>query len=257
MNTSMPWFRYYSETLRDEKIEDISEEIEQPLVVVLGAWTAILCIANNSPKRGALYVTLQKRYDETRLAKRLGISDVACNKLLKAFTEYDMLDIVDGAYVVKNWDKRQYSSDNSTERVRKYREKHAKTKDETLPKRFSNAPDTDTEEDTEAEGEPTAPPDPFDQVQSWMEQVTGRQPAGDAGVKAIKDIISMGATLPDIQAAYDWHKANKGVVEYYSSMIGPVRTAVNIRLKGANGKQQQSTTVYTNPITGQTMEITA
>jgi hypothetical protein len=57
------------------------------------------------------------------------------------------------------WEQRQFQSDNSTERVRRFREKKIQEKqqpnscntDETLQKRFCNVIDTDTEADTESE----------------------------------------------------------------------------------------------------------
>ena len=57
-----------------------------------------------------------------------------------------------------NWERRQYESDSSAERVRKHREKQAASRcngDETLQKRYKTVtvtpPDTDTDTDTEEE----------------------------------------------------------------------------------------------------------
>ncbi len=73
---------------------------------------------------------------------------------------------IDEQWNLVNWNKRQFLSDSSTDRVRKHREKQALKQDETLQKRplpvTVTAPDTDTEADTEAErkkpsrGEPRA-----------------------------------------------------------------------------------------------------
>jgi hypothetical protein len=56
---------------------------------------------------------------------------------------------------ISNWDKRQYKSDNVTERVRAYREKRFT---ETFLKRSNNVIDSDTDTDTESDSySPAAP----------------------------------------------------------------------------------------------------
>lgn len=156
----LPWFRAYPEAAFDPKFEIIARQLEIENLFVFGAWWKILCIAGNSPIRGSLYVTFQKRFSNGDVAALLGISDDLCNTLLEAFKDLDMIyQDENGAWRITNWEKRQFDSDNSTERVKKFREK-AKTNecngDETLHDRFRNGdetpPDTDTDPDTEYSG---------------------------------------------------------------------------------------------------------
>ena len=70
----------------------------------------------------------------------------------------DMLAVDGNVYYIKNWGKRQFKSDNSTDRVREYRERKSveqeETVDVTLPERFSNAPETEQNQNrTESETE--------------------------------------------------------------------------------------------------------
>jgi len=82
-------------------------------------------------------------------------------KLLAAFVKLDMLRFENGGWLVVNWEKRQYSSDKSTERVREFRKNKQSNGNETfhqpLHDRFSNnnvtPPDTDTDTESESESE--------------------------------------------------------------------------------------------------------
>lgn len=132
----LPWFRYYHETADDKKFVFLSIELGIPKYSIIGIWSILECRANQSPIRGSLYVTFQKRYSNIDVAVELNIDQKMCDRILKSFIEMDMLEILsDGAYRLKNWGKRQYLSDNSTDRVRKCRLKKQQlcNVSETLP----------------------------------------------------------------------------------------------------------------------------
>ena len=98
--------------------------MDMNFIEIVGAWISILCIAGSSPVRGSLYVTLQKRYSNKDVAGILKISEELCAKLMKTLIELDMMELDEsGGYRIKNWEKRQFDSDNSTERVQKWRNK--------------------------------------------------------------------------------------------------------------------------------------
>ena len=113
---SMPWFRLYSETVSDPKIQtlDLSSK---------WMWITCLCIASASKERGALRfgdvtVTFQD------LSQIAGVTSQEGERAVKNLLERGMLNQGDdGVLRVTNWDKRQYPSDSSAERTRKYREK--------------------------------------------------------------------------------------------------------------------------------------
>ncbi len=145
LESSFPWFRFYTEASHDVKIETISDELQIDYLVVFGAWARILCAASESPIRGSLYVTEMKRFSNDHVTKILHCDKNLSTKLMKSFEELLMIDIDEnGAYRVINWKKRQPISDSSTERVRKFRDKK---KDETLLKRYGNGVDKDTDKD--------------------------------------------------------------------------------------------------------------
>lgn len=120
----LPWFRLYPELLNDPKLMIASNTLDINFNEMVGIWIAILCIGSVSPIRGSLYVTLQKRYSNNDVASMLHISLDFCDKLIDLLLELDMFVLDEnGGYNIKNWDKRQFASDNSTERVQKWRDK--------------------------------------------------------------------------------------------------------------------------------------
>lgn len=112
---SMPWFRLYSETVSDPKIQTLD-------LCTKWIWVTSLCVASASEERGALRfgdvtVTFQELSQVAGVTSQEG--EVSVQKLL----ERGMLNLGDdGVLRVTNWDKRQYPSDSSAERTRKYRE---------------------------------------------------------------------------------------------------------------------------------------
>lgn len=139
MTTKLPWFRCYAEMIDDPKLQLLAFEDRWHFV-------AILCLKRDG--------TLDADYssDELReriIAKKLGLSQAASEEAKRRLYE---VDLVDQAWQPMAWDKRQYESDSSAERVRRHRERK-RNGGVTLPKRSTNALDTDTDTDADAESE--------------------------------------------------------------------------------------------------------
>ena len=155
----MQWFRFYSEAIRDTKLRRIARDVGQPLPYVIGVWATVLSIASESPERGVLLVSknIPATIDDISDAAGCNVSETF-QKLLVTGLVTSHVTEGETVYSVASWEKRQYDTDSSTERVRKWREsqKNAQSQaDETLQKRFSNAPDTDTDTDTDTEKKQT------------------------------------------------------------------------------------------------------
>lgn len=151
----MDWFRFYSETIRDSKIRRVARKTGETPAHVIGVWSILLSIASESQQRGVLLlgndpVTVDDIEDVT-----------GCNvsATLREMVQVGMLSLDGEVYSIAAWDKRQYSSDNSTPRVQKHRQgkKQAETLHETLPQRFGNAPETDADAETETDVAPQSP----------------------------------------------------------------------------------------------------
>jgi hypothetical protein len=122
---SNPWFRLYHEFDSDPKVQSMPEVMQRRLIM-------LFC----SKCRGE---TLQE--PDRAFHWRISESELAQTKavfLAKGF--------IDEKWDLLNWNRRQFLSDSSTDRVRKHRQ--AMKQDETLQKRDEtkcNGTDTDTE----------------------------------------------------------------------------------------------------------------
>lgn len=147
----MAWLRIYPEIMWDRKLRRHPAHVRW-------CWIGLLCMAKESPVQGSLLiscdvpVTFQDVTDVTALT----LEEV--REAISIFEEQSMLtkDESSGAWVVANWDKRQFRSDSSVERTRRYRdgqrsasqkrkcnvtEPSQETSQERPPERHSDAPD--------------------------------------------------------------------------------------------------------------------
>jgi DnaD/phage-associated family protein len=157
--TPMPWFRVYSEILDDRKIKRICKKTGHSKALVIGVWIGLLALANDSPDRGTLSISEDMPVTQEDLEDELGLPGEIINQLMDEFVSMGM---VNGKATLKiaNWERRQFKSDNSTERVREYREKRSTPED---MKRFRNVIDTEqiqNRTDTENREEPEPEPEP-------------------------------------------------------------------------------------------------
>ncbi len=151
----MPWFRYYSESKQDVKLTKAARLAGVSQMEIVGFWVTLLCIANESPVRGALYVTLHDRYNIDDVTAICNAPIEMVKKVMAAFEALEMITVIDGAWHITNWDKRQFSSDKSAKRVQEYRKKTQCNNNVTLHGRYSNGdvtpPDTESYTDTDTE----------------------------------------------------------------------------------------------------------
>ena len=115
------WFRLYSEFAHDPKIQMMPEPMQRRYIM-------LLCM-----RCSETLVTLH----ETEIAFQMRLSD---DELAKTKELFLSKGFIDDDWNLTNWEKRQYASDSSTERVRKHRDKKKEEpkQDETLQKRSSN-----------------------------------------------------------------------------------------------------------------------
>jgi hypothetical protein len=132
------WYRAYEGTASDPKLAEAALIAETSKCVVIACWHAILesCAGTNDHGR---YETTARRIAATLGEKPSLIEAVFC-----ALSEVGM--IADGG--VCAWSKRQFESDNSTERSRKHRTA-SRNVDATLQQQHATPPDTDTDTDTD------------------------------------------------------------------------------------------------------------
>jgi hypothetical protein len=150
---SMSWFRFYAADLADRRLARIAAMTGSSLALVLGVWSAVLCLASDSPKRGTLYLSPGIAYSTAELGALLGVAAEVMERLLSTAAMLNLVSTDElGAWVIVDWDRRQYTSDTSTSRVAAYRQRHGNVTetptaapcngDETPMKRYSNVFET-------------------------------------------------------------------------------------------------------------------
>jgi DnaD/phage-associated family protein len=140
---AVPWFRFYTEVLNDPKIIRLSDK-------EFRAWVLMLCIAAEND--GAI--------DFNDLPIRLRMPRVKAGQLFDALVANGLISQDDGEYArPHNWNVRQYKSDVSTTRVKRFRERH-ETVSETPPEADTEteAEQKQTRDRAEAESAQPQPP---------------------------------------------------------------------------------------------------
>lgn len=146
--SSMPWFRVYSEVLHDRKLRKVCQLCRQPKAVVLGVWITLLAIASESPERGRLLIGAELPLDLEDLAEETGLPIAELDALMTTFKSLGMvLETGD----IARWDERQFKSDHSTARVRRWRQKQRMKRGETLQQHRETVIDSDSYTDSEKE----------------------------------------------------------------------------------------------------------
>jgi hypothetical protein len=120
----MNWLRLYTETKDDPKIGSLSDSEFRTFIEAL-------CWAAQVQEGGNTGITQQS----ADWAFRRNVTSDVSSLLQKQFLVLEK----NGTLSVKNWDKRQPKSAESTDRVRKHRENKKGNVPETLPERCGNA----------------------------------------------------------------------------------------------------------------------
>lgn len=160
----MSWFRLYSEAIDDEKLRLLAFEDRWHFV-------ALLCCKSKGLLDSADGHELKLR----KIALKLGLSTRELDEVARRLAEVGLIDRTSLQPLA--WDERQFQSDASTDRVRKFRERQKQAGN--TVKRTGNVSVTvqETETDTETEIEPPLPP-------------TGEAPIGAMGAeKVFPDLV--------------------------------------------------------------------
>lgn len=106
------WFRLYDDVVDDPKVQRLAPD-------VFRAWVNLLCVAS---KNGGILPPISD------ISYRLRIDETEVKRFIETLCETQLFDTKNGEISPHNWESRQFTSDNSTSRVRKFREKHQEHK---------------------------------------------------------------------------------------------------------------------------------
>lgn len=142
--TSLPWFRLYHRMVDDDRLRLLAFEDRWHFV-------AVLCL-----KASGMIDDLHDELWERRLAVKLGLQARELEELQRRLMA---VGLIDAEWQPCKWDELQFRSDNSTERVKSWRERKQK-QERNKVKRFSNVAVTAQEADTDTEKDiiPPLPP---------------------------------------------------------------------------------------------------
>ena len=145
------WLRFYNEALDDPKVQRLPAHLFR-------TWINILCLASTTADG-----TLPSIDD---MAFRLRMSSQDIEQHLSDLILAGLIDITPDGRVPHNWNRRQFVSDRSTERVRKHRKRKAETPcnvsgtaDETPPEQSRAEAEQSRAEQTERADARDRPPD--------------------------------------------------------------------------------------------------
>lgn len=103
----MRWFRFYDDVVNDPKVQNLCGDDFKD-------WVNILCIAS---KNGGCLPSL------TDLSFTLRVTVERVTSLSHSLKKLGLIDEKHGRMVPHNWDKRQYKSDTSAERMKRHRDR--------------------------------------------------------------------------------------------------------------------------------------
>jgi len=122
------WVRVYADILDDQKVAKMSAKSFKFFIFLL-----VFCAESGIG---------DKILDAAgSICWRFRVTKKAFNDAVKELSSLGIITLKNNDIIINKWDKRQYKSDNSTERVQRYRNKH-----ETL---HVTPPDTDTDTETD------------------------------------------------------------------------------------------------------------
>lgn len=102
------WFRYYEDALNDPKVQRLPGDLFK-------AWVNLLCLASSS--EGQIK-------SATQAAFALRLKEDKARLVVAELASHGLLDVVPGGYFEPhNWSSRQFKSDVSNERVKRYRKR--------------------------------------------------------------------------------------------------------------------------------------
>lgn len=143
------WLRLYTDIINDRKIRRLP-------IPYKWVWIIMLCMAKESPQEGKLLLSENVPVNLEDISDYAQVEIEEIKKAIDIFKKFNMVHEEGDIYVITNWNKRQYVSDNSTERWKRWYEKSKKSNvGQTLENKKSNVgqtpPDTDSDTYTDTE----------------------------------------------------------------------------------------------------------
>ena len=137
------WFRMYASIL---DLEDKTQELSDKL---FRAWVRLLALyTRNNAVMPA----------DAAVARTLKVSVPRLAEILRDLSKAELFQQVNGAWTPSNWDERQFESDTSADRMRRFRERHRDvTSDVTVTSHVTRSENREQRTENRAEEHPLPP----------------------------------------------------------------------------------------------------
>ncbi len=137
------WFRMYAEVLNDPKAQRLRD-------ADFRGWVNVLCLACQND--GAIP-------SDDDIAFALRIDANKAKKLMVTLADAGLIDVTETARSPHNWNGRQYKSDVSTDRVKRFRNAKRNVSSDVSSDVSETPPDTETEQSVPLSNDNGEPPD--------------------------------------------------------------------------------------------------
>lgn len=121
------WIKITTDIFDDEKMYAIETQQDGQLMELI--WFKLLCLAGKCNNHGFLMINNKIAYTDEMLSKIFRIEMGSVQRALALFEQLEMIEVVENAYMIANWDKHQNEQGledlraKQRERTRRCREK--------------------------------------------------------------------------------------------------------------------------------------
>ncbi len=129
------WFRFYDDAINDPKVQRLDPKMFK-------AWVNLLCLAS---KNDGWFPPIED------VCFSLRMSEMDAGRIVDGLISSGLIDDIDGRFCPHNWRERQFKSDVSNERVKRFRERKCNVTDTVTV----TPPETEQIQITEAEQKET------------------------------------------------------------------------------------------------------
>jgi DnaD/phage-associated family protein len=230
---SKPWCRLYSEVLDDRKIRRIVTTTGEPKAVIIGVWATFLALANRSEPRGRLEIGKGLPLTFEELAEETGLDQGPLDAIIGEMRLLGMVANDDDTYVLPHFLERNFESDHSTERVRRWRSQQ-KRQCNGEPPEGRNVTETLLQQDE------TVTVTPPEQIQNRTEaEAEAEQNGNDTAAAAADPSILQTGVSPDGSPIRieDYQRT----LHAYERNIGPLSEFVCLDIQDALGHSTPET----------------
>ena len=125
--TDIKWIKITTDIFDDEKILFIEELPEADSIIVI--WFKLLCLAGKQNNAGVFMFNDRIPYTEKMLATIFRRKESTVHLALETFEQFGMIEVVNGAVTIPNWEKHQNIDgmekirEQNRQRVARHREK--------------------------------------------------------------------------------------------------------------------------------------